>query len=183
MNDIEKQEALNTVTKRLVILTLGILIPIAIFMYTKDYEFEGNSYLVLLVFASGVLGGFVSIQQRLPKISSEELRILSNSYFSITLIPVNGGIFALILMLMFAGNIIQGQLFPTYSPIEIHNTGDYHTWLTQGYPKCGADIAKLLFWSFVAGFSERLVPQIIRKTAEKIDTQERSQKNKQEKTQ
>ena len=33
----------------------------------------------------------------------------------------------------------------------------------------GQILAKLFFWSFVAGFSERLVPQIIRKTAQEAE--------------
>ena len=37
--------------------------------------------------------------------------------------------------------------------------------LTKTYPSTGPDLAKLLFWSFVAGFSERFVPQIITKVA------------------
>jgi hypothetical protein len=35
------------------------------------------------------------------------------------------------------------------------------------YPTTGVDVAKLIFWSFVAGFSERLVPQIISNTEKK----------------
>jgi hypothetical protein len=38
----------------------------------------------------------------------------------------------------------------------------------SGYPASGKEVAKLLFWSFVAGFSERLVPQVIGGAAEKI---------------
>ena len=38
---------------------------------------------------------------------------------------------------------------------------------TSTYPSTGVDFAKLVFWSFVAGFSERLVPQIISKTENK----------------
>ena len=33
--------------------------------------------------------------------------------------------------------------------------------LTKTYPSQGSEIAKLIYWSFVAGFSERFVPQII----------------------
>jgi hypothetical protein len=40
-------------------------------------------------------------------------------------------------------------------------TADVVRFLTTAYPSQGADLAKLVFWSFVAGFSERFVPQII----------------------
>ncbi|MDF2155027.1 hypothetical protein [Vibrio sp. CAU 1672] len=127
---------------------------------------QERSYLVLLVFAAGLLGGFVSIQQRLPKISAKELSVLSSSWISVTLIPINGGIFALVLMLSFVGGIIQGELFPVYHDLNIANADDFSEWLKRGYPVSGTDVGKLLFWSFVSGFTERFVPQIIRKTSE-----------------
>ena len=34
---------------------------------------------------------------------------------------------------------------------------------SQTYPATGPDLTKLLFWSFLAGFSERFVPQILDK--------------------
>jgi hypothetical protein len=63
-------------------------------------------------------------------------------------------------------------MFPEYihTPIDRQNlVTSFTAWLTQTFPASGTDIAKLLFWSFVAGFSERFVPQIIRKTAENVD--------------
>jgi hypothetical protein len=120
------------------------------------------------------MGGFVSIQQRLPTIGLSELGELFNSWLTILLIPINGGIFAfvLMLMLMFISGILEGALFPKYAhpPIDQeHLVARFAQWLTATFPKTGPDIAKLLFWSFVAGFSERLVPQIIRKTTDKTE--------------
>lgn len=166
---VERQRYLQKVTRRLVAFTCVILVLMAIILYSYLGQSK-HSYLVLIVFTAGLLGGFVSIQQRLPKISLAELKVLSSSWISITLIPVNGGVFALVLMLMFAGNIIQGQLFPTYPtgdkfPITDANT--FIAWLTYSYPTTGIEVAKLLFWSFVAGFSERFVPQIIRQTTQR----------------
>lgn len=189
--NVERQERLQNVTKKLVIFTFVIVSFIAIMLYnpfgivttigswfgakTTPDETK-HSFLVLLVFIAGLLGGFVSIQQRLPNIELEELKVLSNSWFSIALIPINGGIFALALMLMFIGNIIDGSLFPQYAQKEIGGTEDFLKWLTEGYPKTNVDIAKLLVWSFVAGFSERFVPQIIRTTTNQVtpDTKEES---------
>ena len=89
---------------------------------------------------------------------------------SITLIPINGGIFALVLMIMFVGKIIQGTLFPTYPDLKVEDLITFKKWITSAYPVSGANVAKLLFWSFVAGFSERFVPQIIRKTVDEINS-------------
>ncbi|MEZ8824637.1 hypothetical protein AB4259_18360 [Vibrio amylolyticus] len=135
--------------------------------YLKSPPEQERSYLVLLVFTAGLLGGFVSIQQRLPRIDSKELSLLASSWVSVTIIPINGGIFAMVLMLSFIGGIIQGELFPVYHEVEIDGAAGFARWLKQGYPMTGMDVGKLLFWSFVSGFSERFVPQIIRNTAEK----------------
>ncbi len=45
------------------------------------------------------------------------------------------------------------------------------------------DIAKLLFWAFVAGFCERLVPQMINKTVdEAVESDEKEAEGKQDDT-
>ncbi len=47
----------------------------------------------------------------------------------------------------------------------------FTAWLINAFPETGKDVAKLLFWSFVAGFSERFVPQIIQRAAEHTENQ------------
>ena len=119
-------------------------------------------------FGCGLVGGFVSIQQRLKKFGDEELELLSKSWFQILLIPVYGGIFALLLYVGFLSNIVESQFFPRFAvpdfstPIPL--TEDIKNFFSKTYPTTGADLAKLLFWSFIAGFSERFVPQIIDKS-------------------
>ena len=119
-------------------------------------------------FGCGLLGGFVSIQQRLKKFGDEELELLSQSWFQILLIPIYGGIFAGVLYIGFLSNIVEGALFPKFASPSfsqpIPSAEDVRAFLSRTYPATGADLAKLLFWSFIAGFSERLVPQIIEGT-------------------
>lgn len=167
----ERQQALQQITKRLIVFTGLILAVATVGLYLLHHFRLNNSFLPVMVFAAGLVGGFVSIQQRLPRIELDELRTLSQSWFSITLIPINGGIFALVLMLMFAGQVIQGQLFPTYPDgMLIFDADMFRYWISHAYPETGTDVAKLFFWSFVAGFSERFVPQIIRGKAEEATT-------------
>jgi hypothetical protein len=171
MSTQQRQEYLQKTTKKLVIFTVIILFFFIVFLYgyLKINEAQERSYLLLFVFVFGLLGGFVSLQQRLPKLSQEELELLSSSWISIVLVPLNGGFFALILMLMFAGQIIEGALFPRYPDnFEIHDAASFLQWMKTGYPVNGVDAAKLLFWSFVAGFSERFVPQLIDRTTENV---------------
>lgn len=172
MEESERQKCLQLVTRKLVSLTAATVVVLVIIFYAVKLADLERTYLVSYVFLSGLMGGFVSIQQRLPTIELSELRELSNSWLSILLIPINGGIFAFVLMLMFVSGILEGALFPKYEhpPIDQeHLVASFAQWLTTTFPKTGPDIAKLLFWSFVAGFSERLVPQIIRKTTDKTE--------------
>lgn len=174
MSVTERQIHLQKITKRLVLFTSILLfIPlIGLYCYIDRAAEAQKSYLVLLVFFFGLIGGFVSMQQRLPKTPLNELKQLSSSWVSITLVPINGGIFAIVLMLMFAGKIIQGQLFPIYPDADtfpITSVETLYKWIKNAYPATGVDTAKLLFWSFVAGFSERFVPQIIQRTTEKTN--------------
>jgi hypothetical protein len=174
MKDTERQLCLQSVTKKLVTLTALCLVALAITLYVALPGVLGvkRTYLVVYVFGAGLIGGFVSIQQRLPAIQLAEIRELSRSWLSILLIPVNGGVFALVLMLMFIAGLLEGALFPKYTAVPIDH-GDllnsFANWLAYTFPEQGRDLAKLFFWSFVAGFSERFVPQIIRRTAERSD--------------
>jgi hypothetical protein len=167
-----RTEKILTVTKRLIIMTsCGLVLAVSIFALTL---LRGNRLMVSWAcFACGLLGGFVSIQQRLKKFGDEELYLLSKSWFQILLIPVYGGIFALVLYLGFLSKVIEGSLFPHFAspPFSepIPTTEDIKNFFSQTYPATGADLAKLLFWSFVAGFSERFVPQIIGKSEAKDD--------------
>jgi len=115
-------------------------------------------------FGTGLVGGFVSIQQRLKDVNDEELELLSRSWFQILLIPVYGGIFSLVLYLAFLSGIIDSPLFPHFSIPTFSNppsTEDMRNLFATTYPSTGIDFGKLIFWCFVAGFSERFVPQIV----------------------
>src|SRR4029078_4561252 len=76
-------------------------------------------------------------------IESSRTAIILQSMFT-------GAAFALVLWLMFLGGLLSGELFPK----EIAGP------LTSPIPK---DLAKLLVWSFIAGFAERFVPDLLDK--------------------
>ncbi len=163
MKDYNREEAMLVMMRRLTILMIFLLLSVSAGLYIlySSVKNDGYSYLGILVFSAGLLGGFVSIQQRLHKIKDEELRLLSASWLSTALIPINGGIFALILMLMFMAGLLQGNLFPKFPDLTVSNIDTFKDWLTFSYPQTGSGMAKLFFWSFVAGFSERFVPRLI----------------------
>ncbi|MCI5227536.1 MAG: hypothetical protein D3918_12965 [Candidatus Electrothrix sp. AX2] len=171
MDNAERQEYLQIVTKKLVVITIVAVISLGIGGYAA--RLLNSTFLGPIVFVFGLVGGFVSIQQRLPSIEGDELKMLSKSWYFVLLIPVNGGIFAVVLMLMFLSGLVEGAMFPTFKQF-LFDTGNplklkesIQIWFQYSLPVSGPDLGKLLFWSFVAGFSERFVPQIIRTTASK----------------
>jgi hypothetical protein len=161
-------ERLLIITKRLIIMTSSALAILAA-VFAATLFFRQRFMVSWACFASGLIGGFVSIQQRIKNVGEEELELLSRSWFQILLIPVYGGIFALVLYLTFLSRIIEGPLFPAFSVPVFSvppSTDDLKNLFATTYPSTGADFGKLIFWCFVAGFSERFVPQII-STAQK----------------
>jgi len=162
-----RTEKLLRITRRLIILTaIALLFVVGLFGLTLLRE---ERFMVSWAcFGCGLLGGFVSIQQRLRKFGDEELELLSQSWCQVLLIPVYGGIFALVLYIGFLSGVIEGSMFPSFSshPFSqpVPTTADLKRFFSETYPSSGADVAKLLFWSFLAGFSERLVPQILDRT-------------------
>ena len=172
MEQDDRQRYLQIITRKLVFLTVGCLLVLVIIFYIIKPEVFDRTYLVAYVFLTGLIGGFVSMQQRLPSIHLNELIELSKSWLSILLIPINGGIFSIVLLLIFLSGIIEGSMFPKFTQLSIDRSdlvGSFTSWLRTTFPTEGTDIAKLLFWSFVAGFSERFVPQIIRKATHRED--------------
>lgn len=61
-----------------------------------------------------------------------------------------GAVFASILLFAFIGGLVQGSLFPKI---------EAHSWIALSFRV--PDWSKLLVWSFIAGFSERFVPDLL----------------------
>lgn len=158
---------LHIITKHLIVMTacaLGIVVAV----FGASLYLQQRLMVSWLCFGCGLIGGFVSIQQRLKKLGTEELELLAESWFQILLIPIYGGIFSLVLYVGFLSEIVTGPLFPAFSSppfsTPLPTKDDLVNFLSQTFPSTGKDLAKLLFWSFVAGFSERFVPQILQKS-------------------
>lgn len=171
---MDRIENLHILTKRLIVMTvIAVLFFSAVFGIS--FFFSQRFMLTWAGFLCGIVGGFVSIQQRIKTVSNEELVLLTKSWFQILLIPVFGGIFSLVLYCLFLSEIISGSLFPNFYIPEPTNSNPDTSFIidvfTKTYPSKGQDLAKFLFWSFVAGFSERFVPQVISNVASKASEQ------------
>jgi hypothetical protein len=111
---------------------------------------------LLAVIFGGMVGGCVTTVRRIQKAELQgnadlNLITLERGRLSIYLSPFLGGVFSVVLYLLFASGYIKSGLFPDFT-----SNGE----LLYGiFPSLqGTELAKLLVWSFIAGFAEQFVP-------------------------
>ncbi len=106
----ERSSRILLVSRRLLVFTVVTLIlTVCLFVVAFYYNRFPVSW---FCFECGIIGGFVSIQQRLKKVEDEELEYLSQSWIAILVNPIFGGVFALLFYVLFLSGIIEGSLFP-----------------------------------------------------------------------
>lgn len=133
---------------------------------------------LMAVAAGGALGGFVSALRRLyafqrvfPADFFRNSRRI-NSYLVIySLIPPLVGLIAAItLYLIFAAGLIKGDIFPTFALAATDpQASPFHNFVNNWTPATPTDYAKTLVWAFIAGFSERFVPDLLERLGSKQD--------------
>ena len=135
----------------------------------------------MTVILAGTLGAMFSMLTRLyaytdlPHILSdpnipEPSRLHKLIYGAIP--PVTGAIAATVLYLCFAGNILGGGIFPEIACRGEGASCESFQGLIDNYgPKKGVDYAKALVWGFIAGFAERLVPNVLGSLAQQAEQQ------------
>jgi len=130
---------------------------------------------LLAVFSAGAVGGFVSAQRRVQGVSNRGesmLDLIELSTLTGTLLaPITGAVFAAVLFMMFTGTLISGGLFPLIAtPKDAVPDGMLLEVFSKGTgPSAGVDWAKLMVWSFIAGFAERFVPDALDRLVSRAD--------------
>ncbi len=118
-------------------------------------------YVVLnAVIGSGIIGGFVGLQRRLKDLTLDDLQLMQASWVYTALSPLVGGILALLLYVLFLSGLVSGQMFPIFEANSEKIVKSFHAVLNQ-HGHDYTDYAKLVFWSFVAGYSEHFVTDVI----------------------
>ena len=149
-----RQEALRALWGRLLIVFAGIVVVgVAIAYYGAGLR------TTVFIFLAGNIGGYVAIHRSLSELSDAELKELSGSWLAMIVPSFVGGILAFVLYLLFLSNILKGELFPDFHAREDAEPG-FDTLLKQ-YGKSMSDYAKLLVWSFIAGFNQKYVVDVI----------------------
>ncbi len=156
-------DQVNSINRRLIIVS-AVLLLVCSAGFIVPFIMKGRMLIPVICLVFGVLGGFMSLEQRLGRLPAEAHDLLSGSWFQVVLRPLYGGIFALVAYILLLSGLVTSAIFPVFVYPSFPETGItplyFMLFLTDTVPASGPDFAKLLFWSFAAGFSERLIPQI-----------------------
>ncbi len=170
----EKLQAIRKISNRLAT-ALGVLVILVTCGSFLTHLGPAGKFVTapIAAFSAGIIGGFVGLQRRLKIMSEDDLALLANSWVYVCLSPLVGGILAVVLYVLFISTLISGDLFPKFIPDAVPkllpDTRELCLEAKKGFSVIFAvhgesvDYAKMMFWSFIAGFSERFVTDIISK--------------------
>lgn len=115
----------------------------------------------------GMAGSLVSLIQRYQSVPSEKKRTVNligieNGRALVLQSLMTGAVFALLMPLLFGSGMLNGELFPDIAWDKTSFLAGLAALLANG-----KQFAMLLIWCFVAGFAERLVPDILNRLTPK----------------
>jgi len=153
----------------------------ALLLITADHSANSRDKVTIgpLIAISGTLGAFVSALRRIYLFENifptDQYRNIPRgvngyliAYSSIP--PLVGAIAAMIIFVVFQSGIIKGDIFPVFECETGANTcKDFVDYLKHWKPAQAQDYAKSIVWAFIAGFSERFVPDILNKISNSAD--------------
>lgn len=146
------------VTRRLFV---ALVCLFALALSIAAFVSESRYVVPAVVIASGLIGGFVGLQRRLKELTLSDLRLIAHSWVYTCLSPLVGGVLALLLYVLFLSGLLSGDLFPHFIADANGSKVDGFSSVFQQHGNGYKEYAKLIFWSFLAGYSERFVIDVI----------------------
>ncbi len=150
-------------TVGIVVLTIVILVPGFI---TEKL----SPPLLVLVVLAGMLGAFFSALTRLYHVDDAGAALITPTIgelggkymFMYASVPsVIGAIAAVVLYLVFVSDLVGGDMFPSIECTTADGCKSISGLMQHYWPESPSDYGKALVWSFIAGFSERFVPDLL----------------------
>lgn len=163
------------------------LTALAFLFLAKCNKAEPSALLMLgIVMLVGTMGAVLSIGRRMLPISSQDVAQsdpviratqFDHGWIGIVLSILAGGISALVLYLLMAAGLsdLGGELMPKFVSAYTDNKEcaqslNLNTYFSLLMPVNTVSFAKVLCWSFVAGFAEKFVPDILDRMAKNDKT-------------
>jgi hypothetical protein len=171
------ERARDRISTRIMVSILGgvglILLVIVLNFWLRDRSQSFSATLLPVMFI-GAMGGLVSMQLRYQSVSREgdpidNISQLTQNWSRLFLPAVNGAIFAVLFYMIIVAGLVQGDLFPKVQNLEDKAGIRLNGLFEYGKPLSSVDYAKLIVWSFLAGFAERLVPDTLTQLISKKD--------------
>lgn len=144
------------------------------------YDHNKTISLLLVVFMLGSAGGITSTYMRFKDLPSNIFDLNDSSNNRIMAIvqiyasPIIAGIFGWLCYSLFLSGAIKGSLFP-----EFIGTDDNYDNIRQLFlgikPKTLKDATLALLWAYIAGFSEKMIPNILDRLTNKYQEENKPQ--------
>jgi hypothetical protein len=130
-------------------------------------------HLVVAIFF-GILGGAVSTIQRIQSLPANSttltnLKSMQGWHVALLTSPLIGGISAALLFFLCAGEELPQTIFPVLKNYDSRQNAVLNVFFGGGAIDF-SNVAKLIIWSFVAGFSERFIPDTVSRLTAKISS-------------
>lgn len=161
--------------------TVGLALVLFLSLWIAFKIGNSSPALMPLVIGAGMLGALFSALMRLYHVDEAGVALITPTVqglggiyvFMYSLVPpVVGAIAAVVLYLVFVGKFLAGGLFPEISCVPGKECNDVLGLMQNYWPSKPEDYGKALVWSFIAGFSERLVPDILQSLVVKSKQQD-----------
>lgn len=140
--------------------------PLLIFSFAGKLLWTGNSgnsvSLLLVVFFAGAAGGVISNYFRIRDLPAQNIG--TNAIIQIYITPLIAGLLSWVAYAICLSGLLQGSLFPAFAGSDVPYE-NLEQMFSVVKPNTTLDVAKVLLWSFIAGFSEKLIPNILDKMA------------------
>jgi hypothetical protein len=160
--------------KRMLLAQFASTVALAVVLFvTLMISFKSGQEsppLIPLIIGAGMLGALFSALMRLYHVDqagvaliTPTVRDLGNMYIVMYSLvpPIIGAIAAVVLYLVFVAKFLSGGLFPEIACLKEGGCKNILEVMRNYWPHNPEDYGKTMVWSFLAGFSERLVPDIL----------------------
>ncbi len=182
--------AFETRLSRYTALLAGIALVVIATVVGKYYPLlqtsnpTDNGDLIWLIVGSGTLGALISSLRRLDNLNDNgsldrdlllDQKRLAYGGIGAIIALVSGVVFSMLVYAIFSSEILgKTAIFPSFvrcNDVQLHCASGIRLFFYGIRPESPQEIAKIVVWSFISGFAERFVPDVLDRLVKKTDKQ------------